>query len=739
MSSTKREVAVFGAGIAGLTAAHELIERGFGVTVYEPAVDLDGEGPAVGGLARTQWAGIELPAGPLLPPSVAPTLQSTQAPGPFRPVQVKFQVDQPVMQPESASALAAVVAAMTATPGLRLRIRGWCEDPGVRPGRLEDAEVVSRVDCLRAKAVKEYLTSHGIDAARLDVQALGTAYPADFNRSRADRAYVEVSSSGALVPGDHGYRFFPSFYRHLFDTMRRTPIAEPGPVFVESGRTALDNVVPTYSIGVLFEDGKSFVLPRRRITSVVSMMDLLRDGYAAMGFTAGDVARLNAKAFKYITSCSARRDTYETVSWWDFVEGPKYTERVQRYIDSSPQLLVAMRGRVSDARTIGNVAAQLLKDQVVESGRPDGTLSGPTTTAWLDHWERYLKHQGVRFEIGRLDGFTRDAGGVLPVVVTAEGQREVVMVDYVVVAVSVQAVHALVTAAPDLVGGDYDRIRLLGLGDGALADPGGTVDHLSGVQFYFDSAHTFLPGHTVFPDSDWGLSAIFQPQFWARQLGWWHGYRGMLSVDIGDFHTASRTTGKTAWESTRDEIATEVWRQIRSTLPASDPIPEPFLYHLDDNIEGEPGVGRRNATPFLINRTGEFRTRPGEPGGYAIHDGRVVFAGTYMQTYTRMTTMESANESGRHAVNAILAAEGFRGDACLVVDPERHEFQDLRGLVQLDEQLWLAGLPHLVDILRLDTYVDLLADPAALGAIVEDILRRYGLTPPSSDGIRLTV
>src|SRR5215470_16902581 len=50
------EVAIFGAGIAGLTAAHELIERNFRVTVYEPTPPGPGQSVcSVGGLARTQW------------------------------------------------------------------------------------------------------------------------------------------------------------------------------------------------------------------------------------------------------------------------------------------------------------------------------------------------------------------------------------------------------------------------------------------------------------------------------------------------------------------------------------------------------------------------------------------------------------------------------------------------------------------------------------------------------------
>src|SRR5215471_11440487 len=51
-------VTIFGAGVAGLTCAHELVERGFRVQVWEPQCDdrFPERGCDVGGLARTQWS-----------------------------------------------------------------------------------------------------------------------------------------------------------------------------------------------------------------------------------------------------------------------------------------------------------------------------------------------------------------------------------------------------------------------------------------------------------------------------------------------------------------------------------------------------------------------------------------------------------------------------------------------------------------------------------------------------------
>ena len=62
-----------------------------------------------------------------------------------------------------------------------------------------------------------------------------------------------VGSIAHRVPGEHGFRFFPGFYKHVIDTMRRTPSFD--------GRTVADHLVPTTRLGFTQYGKPTFVVP----------------------------------------------------------------------------------------------------------------------------------------------------------------------------------------------------------------------------------------------------------------------------------------------------------------------------------------------------------------------------------------------------------------------------------------------------------------------------------------------
>ncbi|MFV8750951.1 NAD(P)-binding protein [Nannocystaceae bacterium ST9] len=230
--------------------------------------------------------------------------------------------------------------------------------------------------------------------------------------------------------------------------------------------------------------------------------------------------------------------------------------------------------------------------------------------------------------------------------------------------------------------------------------PWDRLQTLSGIQFYYAAKFELVHGHMYFVDAPWALSSINAQQFWVDPPTLHSkGYNALLSIDVGDWDNPGRDGGPNAWRSTRLRIARETWRQIRGSLEPqrsewmSDygpSLPMPMWFHIDDSIVFEQRVDpdsdrvdwypAQNTSPFLIPIVGDWHNRPdGDPwdpsltdenpevrheiapgvtqashGGYWLHWDRLLFCGTWKRTFTRMTTMESANESARHCVNAII-------------------------------------------------------------------------------------
>src|ERR671919_1272783 len=54
------------------------------------------------------------------------------------------------------------------------------------------------------------------------------------------------------LPGEHGFRFFPGFYRHLPDAMRRVPY---------EARTVFDNLVTATEVQIARSNGRELISP----------------------------------------------------------------------------------------------------------------------------------------------------------------------------------------------------------------------------------------------------------------------------------------------------------------------------------------------------------------------------------------------------------------------------------------------------------------------------------------------
>jgi hypothetical protein len=756
---------VFGAGIAGLTAAHELAMRGFEVQVIdcdyndEPHPEMFDRG--IGGMARSQWA---IAADGRL--AGREWLRLWSGHELLLDAVIEFD-DQPEPRPVYRARAKAILERLN-TAILTLRAEQLPASTIAifvprRPAALTQPDK-GLLDDPRVRYIKEELRRLGTT----DIDRMFATWDLESNPSW-DSRYVYFSPGGTIVAAEHGFRFFPSFYRHLFDTMRRTPILLPR----DSERTkanVFENLVPTEGLGFARDKDKvSFMIPRRAM-SLEAMRKVLGQVLEQLGYTVGDIARFSLKLFKYMTSSSARRRVeYEHMSWGTFLDCGRYSQISQTHIEFGPQMSAALRGSASDARTQGNVALQLIMDQLKPDPRADYTLAGPTSSAWFDHWHEFLVRERVEFARGRLVGF-KDVDGVIRPQVDGATPRG----NYYVLALPLPAMVPLAArflevaerlpGAKDLQLDDMRTLQKFARDTTTLESdtPDSPLQHLSGIQFYFDQEVRFWRGHTQYLDSAWGLTSIAQPQFWARARTPEDDYRSILSVDIGIFNRKYQPVdgnkpAKAAWQCTADEIAQYAWEQIydhhddafRKRYGDGATFPTPTAYALDATVKfgrhdeakmptsasksaslSKPasaskrpssskamlrfespraGAIRSNGSPFLVNETGAFPTRPGRLSTtpnhskcisqYAVIAKRYVLAGTYMQTFTRLTSMESANESARHAVNAFLQAWNIGGDRCDISDPEDHELEDLQWFKDLDEELLTRGMPHFVDIL----------------------------------------
>ena len=452
------------------------------------------------------------------------------------------------------------------------------------------------------------------------------------------------------LPGEHGFRFYPSFYRHVIDLMQRIPVG--------GGRSVADRLKPTTESAVAMVDKDTWYrFFRRAPDRPLEILEGLELFFKTLDFDSADFKLFGAKILEFFTSCDERRlGAYERLSWWQFLQGDDYSRKFQRQLRAVPRTMVAMDPKRGSARTIGTISMQLILDFATSGVTNDRTLGGPTTELWIDPWIAHLQSRGVRLQPGvAVDGLDVGAGRVSGVRVVGEPVPKVA--DFYVLAVPIDQAIAMISPQMGALDPALETLRTSNADD--------LVSWMVGAQYFLKEDVQLVRGHIFYPDSPWALTSISQAQFWTEGGAFRDRYGdgtvgGVLSVDISDWDTPGTHVRKPAKQCTPAEIRHEVWEQLKAALNGHEPgdlvLSDALLhsFHLDTDVDYTAGTPPTNHSRLLVHPPGSWAIRPEA----ATRIPNLVLAGDYVRTHTDVASMEGACEAARRAVNAILQRAG---------------------------------------------------------------------------------
>ena len=526
------------------------------------------------------------------------------------------------------------------------------------------------------------------------------------------------------LPGEHGFRFFPGFYRHVIDTMNR--------ISYQDNEVVADNLSTAPRCMLARFDQAPIVTPfgfPRSWSDVLLIARFIRRGN---GVSLRDNLHFLRCLAVMMTSCAERYEQeYEWLAYWNFIGAPQRSVAYQKMLGQGfTRSLVAMKAETSSTRTVGTVFTQMIYPMLNPFQNVDRLLNGPTSEVWIYPWVSYLQRKGVKIVYG--------AAATRLFAESATHRLTKIFVEHAPVGGTLEAPHQdgqMVGLEPIQTlewGKDFDFVvsalpvdamnRLLQTDAGkafveavpCLSKVGKLETRwMNGIQIYLKNDVKMVNGHVLYVDTPWALTSISQKQFWTEYdlsscgdgtVG------GVLSVDISDYDTPGIVGFKQAdgtvktkkgYECTSSEIYEEVWEELKRSVNTGDEILKDdnrVTFFIDNDIrpdvrdslaKGSPYGDILNTEPLFINKVGSLQYRPTSHTELS----NFFLASDYIRTYTDLATMEAANESGRRAANALLDATGSAAPRAAVWPLNQPWY--VRPWRWLDRWRFRRGKPHI--------------------------------------------
>ena len=490
------------------------------------------------------------------------------------------------------------------------------------------------------------------------------------------------------LPGEHGYRFVPGFYRHLPDTMARIPS-------LDDGRSVWDHMVAQSGVRYARIGGREdpVVLSHRAgaVDRGFTRRQLRAWSQQMRHLGVGRYLGFCRRFLVFATSSDERRfGEWEHTTWWDFVnaeaQGPEFQKVL---VDGVSQHLVAARGDLASTRSIGTLGEAYVYAalRLSTTGENGVVLDAPSSEAWIDPWVAHLGSLGAVCLLGvSVDAIEFSDGRVSAVTVSGPGAAaRRIEADWFVCATAVSEARTLLD--DDVLAVDPSLAGLREL----------RTEWMNGIQFFLTRPVPVINGPVDYIDSPWALVSGSQAQWWKRDLAAYGDgtVREVLSVNISNFTSPGVLFGKPARECSPQEMAAEVLAQVRQALdvpgrPSIIPDDIVHSWFLDPALRMDGGV-MVNDEPLIVSYAGSWNARPTA----TTKVPNLFLAGDYVRDNLSCATMESANQTGRLAANGVLEASGATAAPARIFS--LYQPPGIGMLKRLDRARFRRGLAHILD------------------------------------------
>ena len=476
------------------------------------------------------------------------------------------------------------------------------------------------------------------------------------------------------LPAEHGFRFFPGFYRHVTETMKDIPAARREGN-VEQHLVELDTALITD------QHGRKMTVPLPTTDGHPGMSERMRGMSTFRKSMPGPIECLSFMTLlARLATTSDRRwdDQYERQSWLEHTmssQRPRPPSKKFREVFAIglTRTFVATRAEEMNARTGGKILLQLLYDSYFGPPirrAPDRALDGPTTKVWIDPWREHLIDKGVVFRPGftvcdiqtrdgRVSGLRGRATGGTSRPRSPGGKA----FDWYVLAVPCEVLQEILVKSPGLIELDPDLAGVFNL----------ETRWMNGIVLGLpEELDPPLPkGHVLCLGSEWAVTLLDQTKVWSDEhlVDVSKRFKTVLSIDISDWDSPGRAGVPAKWPPERHELVADLWRQLQDQLPQLKGMDPPKHFNLDADIEyavtptkkGKPvtiATMRTNQEPLLVNTPESWANRP------KAHTNvpNLFLAGDFVRTYTNFASMEAANESARRAAYRLRKAAGLEAE-----------------------------------------------------------------------------